>query len=829
MGMTLKATLTASYSTAVTLTGAIYADPVTVTGTVRVSGSDASVYAPSAWTIANSGSIENVDTSSPGVGISLAAGGAVNNAAGGYIFGTFGIDATGGATTVTNAGTITGGSDAVALPAGFADRLVADPGAVFSGRVGGGNAIGGGIASTLELASGASSGTLLNLGSQFVDFAQTTVDAGASWVLLGQNTNVAGATLTDSGTLVIGYGLTNGGSVAGVVVAAPDATITNLAGGVMNGGSLVDIYSGPASTGISITNAGVLMTSGGTHAVTGLHDGGYVDNQAGGTITSYGGPGVYIKGAVGTVVNAGSIAAAKAAVYIYHTAGTLLNSGNITGGAIGAAVAFSGGGYVSNAGTGVISSAEHSAIYMTGGASRVLNAGTIGAPGSAGAGIIFASGGVATNLAGGTISAADGAGVYGKYAAASLVNAGSVAGGSGAPGVALDAGGYVENAATGVITSPQHTAVYITGGPGTVVNSGNIENPGSGIAGVALLDGGAVHNNAGGTIASALHAGVSIAGAGTVVNAGSIGGSGTAVVLAAGFANRVQVLPGAVFGGIVNGGNAVGAGVASTLELAAGSGSLYGVGSSFIDFASIVLQTRAAWDIHGSTAGLAGGEVITGFTSGDTIDLVGVTETIDNFATGTLTLSGSATLELDLPGAFTTPRFSATPSGDGTAITVACFAEGTLVLTDAGEVAVENLRPGMRVVSLTHHGLLPVAWVGQRRMRAADVVRVAAGAFGMNVPHRDLFLSPDHAVYIDDKLIPVRELMNGVSIVAERREEVCFFHVELASHGVLVAEGLAAESYLDTGNREGFEGKARALPWTRQRPRAFGNPFISLS
>ena len=127
-----------------------------------------------------------------------------------------------------------------------------------------------------------------------------------------------------------------------------------------------------------------------------------------------------------------------------------------------------------------------------------------------------------------------------------------------------------------------------------MVNSGSIENPGSGIAGVAaLLDGGAVHNNAGGTIASALHAGVSIAGAGTVVNAGSIGGAGTAVVLAAGFANRVQVFPGAVFGGIVNGGNAVGAGIASTLELAAGAGSLYGIGSSFTNFASIVIAARA--------------------------------------------------------------------------------------------------------------------------------------------------------------------------------------------------------------------------------------------
>jgi hypothetical protein len=90
--------------------------------------------------------------------------------------------------TVVNAGTITGSNHAVKFAAGYANRLVIDPGAVFSGTVTGGNTIGAAYVSTLELVSAVSAGTLSGLGMQFVDFAQVTVDAGAQFTLAGSNT-----------------------------------------------------------------------------------------------------------------------------------------------------------------------------------------------------------------------------------------------------------------------------------------------------------------------------------------------------------------------------------------------------------------------------------------------------------------------------------------------------------------------------------------------------------------------------------------------------------------------------------------------------------------
>jgi hypothetical protein len=83
-------------------------------------------------------------------------------------------------------------------------------------------------------------------------------------------------------------------------------------------------------------------------------------------------------------------------------------------------------------------------------------------------------------------------------------------------------------------------------------------------------------------------------------------------------------------------------------------------------------------------------------------------------------------------------------------------------------------------------------------------VRIEAGAFGPNRPTRNLFLSPDHALYTDDVLIPVKHLINGTTIVRTPVDTVTYFHVELPEHAVLLADNLPAESYLDAGDRANF-------------------------
>ena len=146
--------------------------------------------------------------------------------------------------------------------------------------------------------------------------------------------------------------------------------------------------------------------------------------------------------------------------------------------------------------------------------------------------------------------------------------------------------------------------------------------------------------------------------------------------------------------------------------------------------------------------------------------------------------------------------------------TATCFLSGTRLLTERGEVAVERLAAGDRVATLVEGAIVhrPIRWVGSRHLDAAAViatgirpVRIRAGAFAEAVPHRDLLVTPEHCILIEGVLVPARMLVNGRSIVeAHDLAAFTYHHVELETHGVLLAEGLAAESYLDTGNRASF-------------------------
>ncbi|WP_167350068.1 Hint domain-containing protein, partial [Methylobacterium platani] len=142
---------------------------------------------------------------------------------------------------------------------------------------------------------------------------------------------------------------------------------------------------------------------------------------------------------------------------------------------------------------------------------------------------------------------------------------------------------------------------------------------------------------------------------------------------------------------------------------------------------------------------------------------------------------------------------------------VVCFASGTLILTPQGERPVEVLQAGDAVVTASGE-TVRIAWVGCRHVdlrrhpqpERAQPIRIAAHAFGRGLPHRDLVVSPGHALFVDGVLIPAGSLVNGTSVAQLDRAEVVYHHVELPVHDVLVADGMPAESYLDCGHRGTF-------------------------
>jgi hypothetical protein len=220
----------------------------------------------------------------------------------------------------------------------------------------------------------------------------------------------------------------------------------------------------------------------------------------------------------------------------------------------------------------------------------------------------------------------------------------------------------------------------------------------------------------------------------------------------------------------------------------------------------------------GKTAGsyvLTGDYVALGAASGSPEQGFTVTVT-DWVATGwtDLTVPGAATTSGNsgygdtAVGVYTT---SGSDAVQGYIASLPCFAAGSRIATPAGPVPVEQLAPGMIVESLLG-GPQPIRWVGRRHVdcrrhpdpAAVWPVRVRAHAFGLSQPSRDLYLSPDHAIFLSEVLIPVKYLIDGEAIRQVPRDRVTYYHLELDRHDVLSAEGLAAESLLPQADRTAF-------------------------
>ena len=158
-------------------------------------------------------------------------------------------------------------------------------------------------------------------------------------------------------------------------------------------------------------------------------------------------------------------------------------------------------------------------------------------------------------------------------------------------------------------------------------------------------------------------------------------------------------------------------------------------------------------------------------------------------------------------------------TGRGTLLTLEgtpCYCRGTLILTDRGELPVEDLCIGDRLVTLSG-AVRPLRWIGRRSYAG----RFAAGnrdilpilfrrdALADGEPRRDLMVSPLHAMYLDGVLVPASALVNGSSIVQlEAVDQVEYFHLELETHDVILAEGAASETFVDDDSRGMFHNAA---------------------
>lgn len=782
-------------------------------------------------TLANAGTLTG--------GVTLAPRGVLSNTSTGTITATgsavYGLS--GGMLTVVNAGKIAGTTDAVAFAAGSGNRLVIDPGAVFTGTVDGGNAIGGSAASTLELASGASAGTLSGIGAQFIDFADIEVDTGASWSLAGTNTLAVGTTVTNLGILTGNGTLTNGGMLSGGLALAAGAVLTNVATGtvVASGGAAVDGLTGAAAI---IVNAGT-VTNVSNASGQGVHlaAGGRITNLSGGSISGYTGIQGGEHGTL-TVVNAGSIGGVTNAVSFSAgytdrliIAPNALFAGSVDGGNSIGATAITTLELASGASAGTLSGlgnqfTHFARIAVDAGAQWTLT----------GANVI-AAGETITNAGALTDAGA-------------LINAGTVTG-----GLRLAAGVTLSNASTGKISASSGSALYgVAGGAATVVNAGTIAGAGNAIAfttGYAnrlIIDPNAAFSgtvDGGNTVGSSAVSTLELASGASAGTLSAIGsqfiGFGQTTIDAGGSWSLTGT------NALASGTTLTNAGTLTLQDTLSGSATVINdgvvlIGSARVTVASLtgtgvaVMGGGANLEILGSvTAGdviafnssdsvltfdptqFAG--LIRDFTAGNMINLTGVDDAssagIVNGNTLEIQRTHHASIDLTLSSdAASTGNVFFVSSGPAVLTdNPACFLRGTLIRTDHGEVPVEALSAGDQVITLSG-AARPVHWIGYRTIdltrhpapHRVKPIRIRANAFADGQPCRDLLLSPDHAVLRDGVLVPVRLLVNGGSILRDGgHRRITYYHVELETHDILLTENLAAESYLETGNRGLFE------------------------
>lgn len=181
----------------------------------------------------------------------------------------------------------------------------------------------------------------------------------------------------------------------------------------------------------------------------------------------------------------------------------------------------------------------------------------------------------------------------------------------------------------------------------------------------------------------------------------------------------------------------------------------------------------------------------------------------------TLNADGTVTVDTDLDQESVNFSYTAATGGGNSNITdtafvtinsIPCFVAGTKIATPSGDVPVETLQPGDRVI--THdNGVQPLRWIGRRVVAAEGnfaPIKIAANALGH---HGELMLSPLHRVLIRDAwaellfgerevLVAARDLINDSTVRPMPGGTVEYVHILFDEHQVVYSEGLATESFL---------------------------------
>lgn len=143
-----------------------------------------------------------------------------------------------------------------------------------------------------------------------------------------------------------------------------------------------------------------------------------------------------------------------------------------------------------------------------------------------------------------------------------------------------------------------------------------------------------------------------------------------------------------------------------------------------------------------------------------------------------------------------------------------CFLRGTLIETEQGLRAVEDLQVGDRVRT-RDRGLQPIRWINSRELAKSELatmgnaypVRIDTGALGNGLPERPLTVSPQHRVLANSKIVQRMFDVDTVLVAAkhllslpgidecQEYDLVEYWHFMFDRHEIVFAEGAEVESF----------------------------------
>ncbi|BAT18683.1 hypothetical protein AA0311_0893 [Asaia bogorensis NBRC 16594] len=141
-----------------------------------------------------------------------------------------------------------------------------------------------------------------------------------------------------------------------------------------------------------------------------------------------------------------------------------------------------------------------------------------------------------------------------------------------------------------------------------------------------------------------------------------------------------------------------------------------------------------------------------------------------------------------------------------------CYLPGTMIETPDGERAVESLRAGDEIIvySADERSTRTITSIGcgQSNVCASAFddlsgwpVRILKGALSEGVPYKDLLVTSEHCLYLNGCFVPVRMLVNGLTIFYDKTVS-CFnyYHISMEPHAIVRANGALSESLIGMGH-----------------------------